>query len=82
MIDEDLAFEMVHFMLKANGQEPVGLDLSFAAFEIEVTNGNSLCALDLVVNSRYGKTPLFADLQTLQGYQFRIDQHQQFISSL
>ena len=79
MIDEDLAIQMVQFMLDAHGEQALGNQGLMLALAILKVDGHPLGAFDLFVDPGYRQATLLAFLLTLKVIDARIDQGKQFV---
>ena len=79
MLDEDLAAQMVDFVLQADGEQVRRLDRPRLAVEVEIAHDDVLGAFDLVVDAGHRQTALLADLNAVALDDLRIDQHQQLV---
>src|SRR5690606_30431539 len=82
IVDEELAVQMIDFVLNTDSKQPVGIELNRLAFAIERTDANPLGAPDLVVYPRHRQAPLLHLLDAFSREDFRIDQHERLIARL
>ena len=57
VVDEDLALQMIQFVLDADGQQAVGLDPLRLPIQIQVAHGDALGTLDPVINPGTDRQP-------------------------
>src|SRR5262245_13409635 len=82
VLDEDLAFEVVHLVLDADRQKALRLQGERVAVLIEGAHFDPLGALDQLVDARHGQTA-FLDVGHTGGFEdLGIDQHDQGIAAL
>ena len=79
VVDEDLALQMIQFVLDADGQQAVGLYLLRLPIQIQVAHGDALGTLDPVINPGHRQAALLTDLLALVGDDLGVDQHEQRI---
>ena len=74
VVYEDRPFQMIHFVLNTDSQQPVAFQFKKVAFEILSLNLYFCRASDLVVNAGQRLAALFPRLSLLTGLnQLRID---------
>ncbi len=83
MFDEDLAVQMIDFMLQTDGKQPLGFDQAHLSIQVEVTDRNTFRTLDLVVDAWHREAAFLSDLSVGAAFQnFGVDQRQQLVASL
>src|SRR5262245_4809369 len=73
VIDEQLALEMIHLVLDAHGEQPLGVELERLAGAIERTHADALGTGHLLVDSGDRQTALFHLLVAEARDDLRID---------
>mmetsp|Transcript_49610 Transcript_49610/g.116521 ORF Transcript_49610/g.116521 Transcript_49610/m.116521 type:complete len:227 (+) Transcript_49610:181-861(+) len=83
VFDEDLAHQVVHLVLHADRQQPVGIELEHLAVAVERAHGHLGMARHLVVDLRYRQAALLAIHHLLAELdQLGIDQHPRRVAVL
>ena len=82
VIDEKLAFEMIHLMLDADGEQPIRIHFEARAVAPQCAYSNIRCARQLVVDAGQRQAALFAGTGTFLLQQLWIDQYQRLIARL
>ena len=82
VVDEQLAVEMVHFVLKADGQKPVGINFKGISVTSQRTDTDMRSPLHLVVDVGQRQTAFFAGTASLGTQEFRIDENHGLITLL
>src|SRR5262249_35453158 len=82
IVDEELAFEVIHLVLDTHREHTLRVDLERLAVAIERMHANSGGALELGVDSRERQAPLLAGNPPLGRQDLRIDEHHRLIARL
>jgi len=79
IIDEDLAHQVIQFVLDAHCQQPLGLEFERLAVAIERAHGDALGALDLVENAGHRQAAFLAFFASGLRDDFGVDEHAQLV---
>jgi len=82
IVDEDLAFQMIHLVLDAEGKQFLGMQSERLSLDVESTHRYPFSTLDCVVYSGYRKTALLPVLSSLSRDNLGVYQDQELITSL
>jgi hypothetical protein len=74
IIDEELAVEVIHFVLNAHGEHAVGLDLERPTVGIERAHSDGSGTIDIIVELRHGKAAFLGVSLAVGPHDFRVDQ--------
>src|SRR5450755_777197 len=82
VVDEQLAVEMVHLVLKANGQKAVGVNFKRISVTSQRADTDMRSPLHLVIDVGHRQTTFFARTASLGTQEFRIDKNHGLIALL
>src|SRR5690606_2155927 len=74
IVDEKLAFEVIHLMLDALCEQPVGFELERLAVLVERPNLDPLGPLHDLVDPGHRQAPLLVGPAPFRGQDFRVDE--------
>src|SRR5919108_2254203 len=75
VVDEQLALEMIHLVLQADGGEPLELDLLELALHVLESGTDLRGAFHLIEDAGDGEAALLTHPLALGGQDFRVDEH-------
>jgi len=79
VFDENLALEVIHLVLDANGDQTIGFDLERLAVSVESAYPYPFGSLNFIVDSGDGETTFFQTRSAPMLYDFGIDEHLQLV---
>ena len=74
MFDENFSLEVIHFVLDANGEQPVGIELKRFALSVQCPHRDVLSTFHFFKNTRYRQTAFLAVRGATAGDYFRVDE--------
>jgi len=76
------SFQMIHFVLDANREQPLGFDFEALAVQSKSTHGDAFGALDSLVDAGHRQASFFAIGHPGGDEYLRIYQNQQFVAAI